>query len=374
MKIHQEDPRLTAYVLGELPSDEATEIEYAVAADAVLRLAVKEIERSHSQMGEMLGDGAEILLPRQKSAIMRAAREVVRQGKVIELKSHRKARSVWYWPAAAAAVVGMGIFATNLVLPPKGKGGSKQVSKHTDGQSDRKQGLEISDEGSVMKLPLNAGKRSLALVSRAVREDRKMPAIDDVRIEEILNEFPLQSKASVAVWKGCSLGAEILPCPWKPSASLIFVNIKSATEEERELSVEYRENEETVVSRRVLGYRLDDVGESREIGEAMNPGAEHLLLILVEATGDDLGSLVWNVEGEIAPAVLLERNEEGEQTDDARFAALVCAYGLWLRGEESEFIDDAMLLALAREVASDSLVPDRYDFLELIDQTVKLKD
>jgi hypothetical protein len=99
-----------------------------------------------------------------------------------------------------------------------------------------------------------------------------------------------------------------------------------------------------------------------------------LLAIFVEATGDDLGSLVWSVEGETAPTVLLERSEESEQTDDARFAALVCAYGLWLRGEESEFIDDAMLLALAREVASDRLVPDRYDFLELIDQTVKLKD
>ena len=36
-------------------------------------------------------------------------------------------------------------------------------------------------------------------------------------------------------------------------------------------------------------------------------------------------------------------------------------------------IDDTLILALARQVAAESLVSDRYDFLELVDQAVKAK-
>jgi hypothetical protein len=37
-------------------------------------------------------------------------------------------------------------------------------------------------------------------------------------------------------------------------------------------------------------------------------------------------------------------------------------------------IDDSLILGLAREVAAESMVPDRYDFLELVDQAVKVKN
>ena len=44
MKLHPEDPRLTAYLLGELPADEATAVEHAIAADPALQLAIKDYE------------------------------------------------------------------------------------------------------------------------------------------------------------------------------------------------------------------------------------------------------------------------------------------------------------------------------------------
>jgi hypothetical protein len=69
----------------------------------------------------------------------------------------------------------------------------------------------------------------------------------------------------------------------------------------------------------------------------------------------------------------LVRNSGKETSSDSRFASLICGFGLWLREERPEIIDDAMILGLAREIAAESLVPDRYDFLELVDQAVKVK-
>jgi hypothetical protein len=96
----------------------------------------------------------------------------------------------------------------------------------------------------------------------------------------------------------------------------------------------------------------------------------------MEASGNDprLGELIWTVDGTEAPAISLIRNEENEPSDDARFAALICGFGLWLRGEEKPAVDDLLVLGLAREVAAESLVADRYDFLNLVDQAVKIAE
>jgi hypothetical protein len=81
-----------------------------------------------------------------------------------------------------------------------------------------------------------------------------------------------------------------------------------------------------------------------------------------------------SVGGREASPLPLVREPEREPSDDARFAALVCAFGLWLRGEGGGMIDEEVMLALAREVASGSMVADRYDFLNLIDEATKLPE
>lgn len=370
MKFHQEDPRLSAYLLGELSPEESEALEYAVAADPALRLALEEAERTQSELAELLGGETDKLLPRHRNEIMRAAKEAARKGQVSQLKSHRKARPNWFWPVAAAAVVALGIFAMTLIPAPNGGKGVKQVSTN-----DSSEGYpEISEEGNITRLPLDAVGKSLALVTRSVREDGKMPSKEDVRIQELLNAFPLQAKDSVALWKGCSLGVEILACPWKPSGSLVFAKLRTPDDGGHEISMQYRKNDGTVITHRVLGYQNSDAKSEVEMTRKMEPGAELFLAILVEAMGDELGSLAWTVDGEVAPEISLTRDLEKEPSDDARFAALVCIYGLWLRGEEPAVIDYEVMLGLAREVAADGLVPDRYDFLNLVDQTVKLAE
>ena len=63
MKLHPEDPRLTAYLLGELPADEAAAVERAVAADPALGLALRELENIQRLLTNTLAPGTSTLLP-----------------------------------------------------------------------------------------------------------------------------------------------------------------------------------------------------------------------------------------------------------------------------------------------------------------------
>lgn len=371
MKLHQEDPRLTAYALGELPPEEAAAVAHAIALDPALRAAFEETEEVSHSLTEALGGEMERLQPRQRDAIRRAAHETARQGKVENLSSHRTARKTWMAPLAAAAVVIGGVFLLTLFPKPDGAGSGKAVTANNDPVKGG--GIEgRPDRGNVIRLPLKASGKSLSQVTDAIRGENRLPSRDEVRIPEMLNAFPLKTKGSVALWDGCKLGAEILPSPWKPSGSLVVVEIQGAKESARSLSVEYRAEDGVVIAHRLIGYPTAVAAGDANPVSRMEANSRTLLVIEVESRDLRLGSLHWSVGGKEAPPLPLVRNPEREPSDDACFASLICAFGLWLRNEGGGIIDEPLLLGLAREVAAGSLVADRYDFLALIDEATRL--
>ncbi|MFD2256565.1 von Willebrand factor type A domain-containing protein [Luteolibacter algae] len=377
MKLQQDDPRITAYLLGELSPEETLAVEHAVAAEPALGLVLKEAERTQKELFELFGNENEVLLPRQKNAVLKAAREASRNGKITPLKSHQSKKTNWMMPLAAAAIIAVGIFILTLIPSTGGGRGTRQVAtRSVDSLESRENGVnyrQTENDGAIMNLPLEAGKRSLSLITQTVREKREMPAPEDVRIEELLNAFPLRAKEAVALWKHCSLGAEIMPCPWKPSSKLIFVSVKGSREREVKISVNYIPDEKSVTAYRLLGYANGSAATfSGAKVSSLSAGADTYLGIIVETNDTELGKLTWTVDDAPAPEIPLDFHADKEPSDDARFAALICSYGLWLRGEKSGMLDESLMLGLAREVAGDSLVPDRYDFLELVDETVRI--
>lgn len=376
MKIEQDDPRLTAYVLGELSPKEAKQFEHAIAGDPALKLAVNEIERTQADLLKFLGAETDTLLPRQRSAIMRAAREASGQENIISLKPQRKPFSIWTWPLAAAAVVTATMFIVTMIPAPNNGDSDGNVANGSD-KGLGEDFVAVENSGQSRKnigLPLVAGNKSLTQITRSIRDTGNLPNKQDVRIEEILNSFPLDAKGSVALWKGNSLGAEVVECPWSPSGSLVFVKIRGAKDKSSKLSIEFQSNENTVISSRLLGFELEQNDRERKpMPQMLSAGQETMVALLVESKSHELGKLVWSVDGEAGPAVELVRDANKEASSDSRFASLICGFGLWLRGEKPEIIDDALILGLAREVAAESLVADRYDFLELVDQAVKAK-
>lgn len=371
MKPHEEDPRLTAYALGELPPEESAVIKRALAADPALRKAFAETEEFGHDLLDALSGEKERLLPRQRESIRRAAREAARQGEVINLSSHRTARRTWMAPLAAAAVIIGGIFLITLFPKPTGGGGAKPVTANADPVKGG--GLEGSPEQrNVIRLPLKASGKSLSHITDAIRGQNRLPSKEEVRIPEMLNAFPLKVNGSAALWKGCKLGAEILPSPWKPSGSLVVVEIQGAKDGARQLSVEFRAEEGAVIAHRLIGYQSVKSDGKADSVSKMEANSRMLIVIEVESRDLRLGSLHWAVGGKDAPTIPLVRDPEKEPSDDARFASLVCAFGLWLRGEGGGLIDNALVLGLAREVAGSGLVADRYDLLNLIDEAIKL--
>jgi hypothetical protein len=373
MKLHQEDPRLTAYALGELPPEEAAVVARAIAADPALRAAFTETEKTSHSLTETLCGEVQRLQPRQRDAIRRAAREAARQGKIENLSSHRTARKTWMAPLAAAAVIIGGVFLVTLFPKPDGAGGGKTVTANNDPVKGA--GIEGQPEpGNVIRLPLKASGNSLSQVTDAIRGENRLPTKDEVRILEILNAFPLRVSGSVALWDGCKLGAEILPSPWKPSGSLVVVEIQGAKDGARALNVEYRAENGAVIGHRLIGAPPTNSDGVANPVSKMQANSRTLLVIEVESRDLRLGSLHWSVEGKEAPSLPLQRDPEREPSDDARFASLICAFGLWLRNEGGGMIDETLVLGVAREVAAGSIVADRYDFLALIDEATKLSD
>ena len=446
MKLHPEDPRLTAYLLGELPADEASAVEHAVAADPALGLALRELENVQRLLTNTLAPGSASLLPLQRENILRAARHADESGKITTLTSRRRPLKSLLIPLAAAAMIALAIVV--LVRLPVGKNHSASTPRPADPDSSGTLPMEVAllpapgpadagnsgasearptassdlaksaaartaalqengdlflrkvaerlaaaptpattdfpklrQRGSVaaaqnpsLALPVHAGRASLGWISRFIREDKKRPPADAIRLEEILNDFALRPAGAAAISQGVTLSTESVSCPWKPSATLLLVSFRGAGDTSREVTASFLANTANVRQYRLLGF-------APVAGLAPGPLPSRLpaktittLVIEIEpssATGD-LGTIEWSVNSQTSAPVALPRHGDSEPSDDARFAALVCTYAQWLAGESSGLIDTDLLAALARETASETLPADRIDFLNLIDQSLNL--
>lgn len=372
MKPEMEEWHLTAFVQGELSPEEAAKIEYAVASDPAVRLAVEEIERAQARITDAFGAGRETLLPRQKSAIMRAAKAAARGDEVQTLKSHRQVLKIWSWPVAAAAVVAAGMFLITLIPAPK-TGGKGNLAASSGRDVDGSLLQPSREDGATIPLKLESGDNSLEVITRRIRDDRMLPKKEEVKVEEMLNAFPLDAKRAVSLWKGCSLGVEMVRCPWNPSANLVFMKVRGSRDRGHRISVEYQSSEVIALGDKLVGYQgTGENSEPKPMARDMKLGEDVFLALLIRRDKKAFGRLAWTVDGESAPPLELKEYADEEASKDARFAALVCGFGVWLRKEQAPGIDDVVLMAMAREVAAESLVADRYDFLELVDQAVKL--
>jgi hypothetical protein len=222
---------------------------------------------------------------------------------------------------------------------------------------------------------VQAGSASLGWVAHSVRTDHKLPPANAVRVEEILNHFPLRPAGAAAVSQGVTLSTETLPCPWKPSASLLIVAFRGAMDSAKEIQATFKADPASVAKYRLLGYSpIDGAPETGSLPTHLPAKALTLVAIEVEPINGatSFGTIEWTVDTQPAAPVALSRKPDAEPSDDARFASLLCTYAQWLAGDQKQIIDGEIVAALAREVASDNLPPDRFDLLNLIDQSLNL--
>ena len=243
-----------------------------------------------------------------------------------------------------------------------------------------------------LDLPVTSERSSLTEISKSIREDGLLPPHHSVRLEEILNNFSVRLNGVTAIARDAAgnhspdgretgipshiatLATEMIPCPWKPSASLLLISIRGNGQTDCNVKITFHPDTANIFRYRLLGFN-PVAGQTPGILPSKLP-AKSVTTLAIEiepsTPAGNLGSLEWSANGKPAPGISLVRKGDAEPSDDARFAALVCTFAQWLAARQNGLIDAEIVAALAREIASTTLAADRTDFLNLIDRSLHL--
>jgi hypothetical protein len=388
MKLEPDDPRLSAWVLGELPAREAEKVALAVAADPVLQAAADELRG----VGEFLSGAlaASALRPDQREAVRRAGRAPATN--VIGFPESRKKHRVWPAIAAAAAVVAAGIFIASRyemsrpastqpqaassasgdsplapfpgprILPAKtgGSPAGHPLARSIPGSSELPADLasqplpEVSElpatsplqplqQAAEIELPVLVGRSSYDWVRGWIREKNELPPKDAVRIEELANAFPLPAGEETREFAGLRVACVSMASLWSGPGRLVGVQIANESRDSREVSWSFS----PAPSSREGGVRVLASTASEGKGVSiLPPGQRTLVLIELASASGEAGDLV------VASGGRSKRFPAVESKDSSlKQAALVAAFGMWLRGEG---IDDSRLSQILAAAGEES--------------------
>lgn len=410
MKLEPDDPRLTAYVLGECPPNEAAEIARAIAADPAMGIAAREIETVERLLSSTLSDGGQRLSPRQRGAILAAARDAD-SAPITHLPTRSRPRlGSWLAPLAAAALIVLGFYlfvpendsgetasrssTRDLTMPismlpapgpidasePRRGGGSPASTPGVPSVEGhpvlRLRGPVSAAHHPLLPLPIQSGRASYGWVTEAIIHQGKLPHAGAVRSEEILNHFRIRPVGATAIHQGITLTAETLPCPWKPSATLVVVAIRGAREAVNDVTATWHADTSAVWRYRLLGHATLAGVAPRPLSRTLGAAAEHVLVIEIEpssSTSRGFGGIEWTVNGEPAPSLAVSLRPGRTPSIDVRFAALVCMFSEWLRDPSGGNGIDAQLITRSmREVEGDPPFPKRTEFLRLVRKALEI--
>jgi hypothetical protein len=366
MNLHPDDPRLSAWVLGELPADEAEAIAQAVAADPALQAAADELRGvCHFLDGTFAAPG---LRPEQREAVRRAGRTTV-----VEFPVRKK--QVQHWPAllASAAAIALGVFLAShietgsnsdvarrpqpepvtppTIRPSTGNGESTAANSrhvHSAGggpdaaladfadvqlpEAAKMPAITPLDRTADLDLPLVVGRSSYDWVRGWIEEKNQLPPKEAVRVEELANAFPLPPAEETESFAGLRVACVSMASLWSGPGRLVGVQIANESGEARRVSWAFR----PAPGARSGGVRvLASTGGAASVPSTLPAGSRTLVLIELASAAGEAGDLVVSADGRSRRIPALETKAPG-----LKQAALVAAFGIWLRGEG---IDDARL-------------------------------
>ena len=315
-KLTDNDPRLTAYALGELSRDEAEEITDALALGENIFLK-KEVENIDS-LGVMLTqvlnepvmstDGVKEpqikLRASQRDAIFRSAKAPT----VDDVSSAHQSR--WLRPVvvtlSAAALVTLSFMILNNVDsddPSATKFSEVSFSELSKDelsapilQSNKEWGVSASNanpslsdnsaylssgfptnfravtfnddptslikleengwinraESAVTRMPLVCGKASWGWLSKSILESEILPSADVVREEEILNAFDYDMSSDLEL-KHTSVSVDVVRCPWNMNNLIAVIYIENTFQDNIQIETAVNFSEK-VNQYRVVGY------------------------------------------------------------------------------------------------------------------------
>lgn len=402
MKLHPEDPRLTSYLLGELSAQDAELVASAIQDDPALAAAIAELEEARDSLAETLDLGEPRLDPEQRGRILAAARMAEPKTSPFSIASLRP----YLAPVAAAAAIAIVAAITwrSLHGPDPAVGASEPDVAETGGATGDDAGtvplpvladradFRKPQDSRQMAIPVIGRQSGFVPIAKTIREDRKLPDPSDVRISSLLNSYQLRpegptvvARFPVSAWHpdnrspvvtthAATAATEVLPCPWKPSSVLVVISLRGNPSVDCEIEARFVPRAETVRRYRLVENRIPGGAATSSASHLLRAGESSLIALEVEAStaSGSIGSIEWNTNGRAATSVPVELDPSREPSNDARFAALLCAFGLWTANDPDAHVDAGLVAALAREVAAEDLPTERTDFLILVDQAINL--
>lgn len=406
MSLSIDDPRLTAYVLGELSLEDIAEIEAAAAADPVVAEEIHDIRILEAFLTDRFALPDHSLDDARRETIMKTARETDRAAKLVPFRRFCDSAKPWIIPAAAAAVLTISTLILTRMPDPPAKKVAAENPKPPAAKSlgptpiPAPAALPFVPRGSnavattpVLDLPILTSRANFDQVSKLILDDGHLPAPETVKPEEILNAFPLRlsgmtsiARSAATAWhpdnrgSGISppiatLSTELIACPWKPSATLLIVSLRGNPTRSSDIKLAFHADKRNVFRYRLLGFTdpTGPVEKSPPTTLLANAHATYAIEIEPTRPAADLGSLVWSVDGTAAPTITLVHNRDAEPSNDARFAALVCMFSQWLAHDQPTVIDKEVVAALGRETNSSTQPKERAKFFTLLEKALELK-
>lgn len=420
MNIDTNDPRITAFALGELQGRDAIEMARAVHADSQVRAAVDEVRATSMNLMEVFGAGeAPVLTADQRKTIRSAGGGAV----IADIASARV--PVWKKPMVVgmgvAAAVGMMLFIvlerskngagggggqevagadTELILQQEGREWLRELSDH--GMSLQGGQWQKVNSGTLLNVPLRsgadrAGSGSWDQLQSDVNDRQTLPSKSMIHLDSMVNHFQYQHPKMLSAG-GWVADMEICNLPWNQKTMLLAVHTKPAIvgEDPSDL-VSLRVNPARIQRVRILGYIFVPSGgeaspTSPLADEEKRTEGAYVLYELEPVTSStdqrDSGPLATLVIGENAT---LPVRDSGDWTSgassDIRFASVIAGAGMLLSGNTasavstiSEGLDAAGLRESLRDVESDlgsdhlpaDRVKQRREALTLIKKTMDM--
>lgn len=417
MKIEPDDPRLSAWVLGELSPAEAEAVGEAVARDPELQAVVEGLGSVSSLLARSLA--APGLRPEQREKVMRAGRAPVPPRAVVAFPPRRQAPGPWRAILATAAMLALGVFIATRIetgeeaAKPVADAGSRgedlallpypgpkitpvvrQSPAPTFDPPHAKMMLAAEDHrqsavdtlsptlamqplpdasrlpatlslppfhpASEIDLPLLVGRASYGWVRGWIRDKNELPPKDAVRIEELANAFPLPPEEETQEFAGLRVACVSMASLWPGPGRLVGVQIANESAEARSVSWSFRPGPGSKNS----GVRvLASTGGGDSTLSTLPAGRRTLVLIELASAAGEAGDLVVSTGGRSKRFPAVETRDSG-----LKQAGLVAAFGMWLRGEG---IDDSRLREILA-AAGEETDPGRADSRQLVREALDI--
>ena len=394
MKINLDDPKLTAYALGELPEPERSAVAQAIANSPEAQALVNETR----QLARMLRGEFEHDLEEA------GARRI----SILPLPEERASWPDTRWSSLGiAALLAVGAITAAVVISEfrtgprvandrRGKAPPLLMEFDIAPDANAPAAVYIADGDEdrfvpvasrpVSTFPLQVGTTSYKEVQRQIASGVR-PAREAVRIEEMINHFSYDYPSPEGD-SAFTITIDAAICPWEPAHQLVRIGVRGREHPPGDViasdaAIEVQFERARIASYRLIGYeRRGDVAAERSDGPA-HLAAGHTTTALYEVTpaaetaaaaGHQLVQVrLSHKEPGTGTARAVEASFNGTATEfaqapaDFRFAAVVAHFGMMLRDPpEHRTASFATLADWAMQARGSDVSGKRAGFIELL--------